>query len=189
MNPNNRKYHLVLCELHYYIVHGKSERSAQDIDGHYLHIQNLTRYVNDLDNDTDSDEDVVNTQHTQRIQRIQMPIEYYRIIRWYRSVYHEIGRLHVPRCPHPIIRNYANIIRRPNYIQPEIAQIIALKTGEIICILKTFWLRIFQRICRKYVAKLRKKQKHRCKISSILHREIFGSYPRLLLKQGIASQP
>jgi len=46
---------------------------------------------------------------------------------------------------HEFYRNYKNIIRRQDYIKPEIAQCIYLETNECVAILKTFWLKIVQR--------------------------------------------
>jgi hypothetical protein len=44
------------------------------------------------------------------------------------------------------IRNFAKIICNKNYIKPEIAECIILPTGETIAILKTFWIRIIQKV-------------------------------------------
>ena len=44
--------------------------------------------------------------------------------------------------------------------------------GEIIAILKTFWLRIFQRTCRKRLIKIREKVAKYKKLHEILKREI-----------------
>ena len=53
---------------------------------------------------------------------------------------------------HPTIMNYKKIVTRKNYIKPEIAECY-LKKGILVAILKTFWLRIFQRTWRRTFAK------------------------------------
>lgn len=50
--------------------------------------------------------------------------------------------------PHSHIRNYGNIVVRPYYVKPEIAQCILLSSGEQICIIKTIWIRLIQRAWR-----------------------------------------
>jgi hypothetical protein len=54
---------------------------------------------------------------------------------------------------HPYIRNYNKIINSLNYIKPEIMKVILLSTGETVAILKTCWIRIFQRTWRRKFAK------------------------------------
>ena len=50
---------------------------------------------------------------------------------------------------HPFIRNYNKIILNKNYIQLHLAKNIVLETGETICIIKTYWLRIIQRTWKR----------------------------------------
>jgi len=52
---------------------------------------------------------------------------------------------------HPTIRAYKTLVQG-NYIKPEIGVVEMLPTGETVVVLNTFWLRIFQRKCRKYIA-------------------------------------
>jgi hypothetical protein len=75
------------------------------------------------------------------------------------------------------IRNFENIISRENYIKPEIAKHIVLASGHSICILKTFWLKIFQR-CWKNIFRIRKNiLQMRCKLVSLVYREYHGYWP------------
>jgi len=75
------------------------------------------------------------------------------------------------------IRNFQNIISRENYIKPEIAKHIVLASGHSICILKTFWLKIFQR-CWKNIFRIRKNiLQMRCNLDSLVYREINGDWP------------
>jgi hypothetical protein len=56
---------------------------------------------------------------------------------------------------HPSIRNYKNIIANPKYMNIEIVQKKLLETGETIAIIKTCWLKIFQRKIRSVINKKR----------------------------------
>ena len=47
------------------------------------------------------------------------------------------------------IKNYHNIIVKNNYLQLHLAKNILLDTGEIICIIKTYWLKIIQRTWKR----------------------------------------
>lgn len=74
---------------------------------------------------------------------------------------------------HPFIRNYENIIRR-NGFKLDIIQNIHLETGESVAILKTFWIRIIQRVWKRIYAE-RVAIKNKAKSLFKLHnREIDG---------------
>jgi len=77
---------------------------------------------------------------------------------------------------HSIIRNYTNICLK---IKPEIAECIYLDTGECICILKTFWLRLIQRTWRKIFKKRCNMFQLRHTLKSIRYREIHGKWPEI----------
>lgn len=72
---------------------------------------------------------------------------------------------------HPTIRNYYQITHSSNYIKPEIFQIYVLETLETVTIIKTVWIRIFQRKFRKYIAKRLADMKN---INNILHKRLVG---------------
>ena len=60
------------------------------------------------------------------------------------------------RLKHPIVRNYANIIKNKNNFTLEIIEKDTLLGNEMVAYKKTFWLRIFQRKWKKiYYRKLR----------------------------------
>ena len=127
-------YQLGLCELHCWGLHGGDPEL-----GHYLLIstyQDLHSRENEVEGegeeeDDDLEEDICYEAATQS--------EHY--------------ATNLSNTTHPFIRNYNKIIQLKNYIKPEIMQIIILETGEHICILKTCWLRIFQRLWRRKYAK------------------------------------
>jgi hypothetical protein len=78
---------------------------------------------------------------------------------------------------HEFYRNYKNIIRRQDYIKPEIAQCIYLKTNECVAILKTFWIRLIQRTWKNVFKKRKDCIKKRCSINALKYREIYGKWP------------
>ena len=134
MNNKNKMYQLGLCELHCWMLHGGDPKL-----GHYLLISTYPDLHSPQDNsynepnsDTDSDDEDENI-----FQDAVLHNEYYM----------------TTNTHHSFIRNYRKIIKRSNYIKPEIMQVIILEMGEHICILKTFWLRIFQRTWRRKYAK------------------------------------
>lgn len=53
---------------------------------------------------------------------------------------------------HPVLRTYWNIIRKRGMRTLEVAQLVTLNPGgECVCVLKTLWLRIFQRRVRTWI--------------------------------------
>jgi hypothetical protein len=73
---------------------------------------------------------------------------------------------------HKNIRNYHNIITRPNYIKPEIAECIYLPHDECVAILKTFWIRIIQRNWKRILKERQQIVKERNSIQYLMKREI-----------------
>jgi len=130
-------YELGLCELHCWKLHGGDECL-----GHYLLIStypDLTSPENNSYNESNSDTESDDDEEEENIfQDAALHNEYY----------HGMENIF-----HSLIRNYHKIVKRPNYIKPEIMQIVILETGEHICILKTYWIRIFQRMWRRKYAK------------------------------------
>jgi hypothetical protein len=60
-------------------------------------------------------------------------------------------------------------MKRPDYYNLQIAQCLVLPTGERVCILKTFWLRIIQRTWKKIYY-----QKKKILLKNIYLRNITG---------------
>jgi len=120
------RYSLVLCEIFNPSSHGVDDKSDPCIAGHHL----------------------VHTQYDNRVDDWghvkEMVYQYKR---------HVLQNSRNPRFnTHPIIRNYKNIITNKKYIKPEIAEVFYLSGQECVAVLKTFWFRIFQRICKKKIA-------------------------------------
>ena len=157
------KHYLMLCELHYPPFHGKDENSDPFIETHYLVYDrfdfrtgiSLTPEpdINDIDDAKLND-------------MLEFLKEYY--ANYNPETYKQ----------HPTIRNYHNIISRPNYIKPEIGEYIILPTQEAIAILKTVWIRIIQRKWKKVFIERKNIMFKRCLTTSINSREIYGKWPQ-----------
>jgi hypothetical protein len=168
----------MICELFCPSIHGKTLDSDPSIETHYLvydrfdgisgiSLQELDNPDIDTDNEYDTDDDAIDENHVMRMPMAIQHLAYF---------YREIMPLDFV-ISHPIIRNYEHIVRRSNYIQPEIGEYILLPTQEAVAILKTFWLRIIQKKWKKIykirqnVITLRKSP------ASLFAREVTGKWP------------
>jgi hypothetical protein len=182
----NKKFNMVLCELHYSPIHGKTISSWPYIEGHFMLIEifdgvtgftieemeNYQEYSTDEENinDDSDDSDTEDTEHN-------IITNIHHIQKLYESEYNTLIR-RINLRPHKTIRNYHNIIRRPDYIRPEIGECFELPTGEQIIIIKTIWIRIIQRKWKDVFANRQKIIKSRCCPSSISTRQVTGKWPR-----------
>jgi hypothetical protein len=167
------RFNLVLCELHYTPIHGKTDSSCPTIEGHYILIDkfdgitgvalnDLEEYIEyDTDEETDEDDE-------DRITHIYDLQDLY-------SNYYAI--LVTRNSPHKIIKNYHNIINQSNYIKPEIAECFELPTGEHITIIKTIWIKIIQRKWKKNYASRQDIIKCRGCPASLSTRQLTGKWP------------
>ena len=178
----NNKFNLVLCELFNRHIHGLASSQIQEVDGHYLIISKFdgqTRrlldehdgtmdidsyYTDNEDNEDDSDNDN-DTNET-----ILSSISDFSL--FYNEYYNEINSE-----PHIIIRNYENIISRPDYIKPEIAQCVILQTQHSVAILKTIWIKLIQRKWKKIYVERQSIMRRRMSPSSLSTRELTGKWP------------
>ena len=100
----------------------------------------------------------------------------YELYQEYPQEYSVLGKNPVPSYPlHPIIKNYHHIIKKKGHIHLDIVLPIRLETGESVCILKTFWLHIFQ---RKYKQYYKKKMAFFKNPKSLMIRELQGKWER-----------
>ena len=170
----DQRFNLVLCELHYTPIHGKTKQSCPTIEGHYLLIDKFDGSSGDMledleeedeEEEEEEDEDEDGITHIHQIQ--QLTAQYYM-------------EEFVPfrQRPHKLIRNYHNIIRGTNYIKPEIAECINLPTGEHIAIIKTMWIKLIQRKWKKVYAIRKHMIKCRSCPSSLSTRQLTGYWPR-----------
>ena len=128
-------FKIVLCEIFNKQLHGFDDDSDASVLGHYLISYNISRMVqenelNDL-NDTKAIVKLCKSQYSQN-----------------NNNYYNMNQF-----VHPIIRNYNNIVSKPNYIQLQIAKVIYLSGQECVAILKTFWIKLIQRAWKKVYKK------------------------------------
>jgi hypothetical protein len=76
-----------------------------------------------------------------------------------------------------IFANYLNIIRRDNYVKPEIAECIYLPTGHCVSIIKTIWIKLIQRTWKKIYNQRKIIMSKRMSINSLRYREVNGVWP------------
>lgn len=179
---DRNKYYLMICVLHHPGIHGKTYTSDPNIETHYLVHQRydavtgislgyFEEYIEyDTDEEYDSDSDVENDNTFVRIDDD---------IRFLTETYSNPEHVNLRHFgAHPTIRNYYNIVSKPNYIKPEIGEYIILPTQEAVAILKTFWLRIIQKKWKKVFQERKEIIKQRCYLSNLSIREIRGMWPK-----------
>lgn len=169
------KWHLLLCELHFPSIHGKTNDSCTNIETHYL-VYDIYDPITELsfqnfqiedDYDPDNFDDNILSQLDNDIYELKH--KYLKISRCYNTWF---------KCKqHPTIRNYHNIISNPNYIKPEIGEYIILPTQETIAILKTIWIKIIQKKWKKIFKQQQKIIRERCKIQNLKIRQMTGYWP------------
>ena len=151
--PNNQsetRYSLGICELYHPYFHGIVDHLTSD-ERRYLYGSYLCFAI--LDDEDFMDPDLFPDDNTGP---------------WGLSTHREW-----PNISHPFIRNYRNIIYNYNV---DIIQQIRLDTGHILCIPKTFWLKLFQRKCKNYL----KRRLHMMKNPrNLMYRELNGHFPKI----------
>jgi len=166
----------MLCELHYTPIHGKTKQSYKTIETHYLVIEcfdGLTGEAIDSDSDSDSESDTDSElDSVNSVSDLQVSLE--QTNEFYQTVHSATNTRYVP---HTCIRNYFNIISRPDYIKPEIGLQIKLDTGETVAIIKTFWLRLIQRAWKRAYKKRQEIVNGRKQIASLNCMRLTGFWP------------
>ena len=177
-NQNNtRQFNLVLCELFNSHVHGSNDNDVEPVDGHYLLIDvfdgssgTLLEDDDEFYEDSTDDEDDDYSENSNNSTSIAA------FSSDYNEYYHQTQNVVLSK-PHKIIRNYKNIIARPDYIKPEIAECLVLPSQHSVVIIKTIWIKIIQRKWKKIYAEQKNIIKRRMQYSSLKTREITGKWP------------
>ena len=149
----NTKFKLAMCSLFHPKKHGFDENSSKDINEHYLCMEKISPYL-------------LYTRGRGQL-----------LCLWNSRWRDWNGQWALRIGKHPTIRNYDTICQRKGSHQLEIVRIIRKPPpgNEDICILQTFWLKIFQNVCRKRL----ERRKHLMRIKNLHNREIWGkSYKR-----------
>lgn len=169
------KYDIVICEIHNKYLHGLTCESDTHISANYL-VSFRTNYMNNNNNDNDSDDNDNDSDDNFDSSNIINLINDYVSIYNRKYNFLKSNRKYNMYCNHSLIRNYKNIIERENYIKPEIAECIYLKGGELVAILKTFWIRIIQRVWKRIYKERENILKKRMLYSSLYYRELRGKW-------------
>ena len=174
-NNPNKKFNIVICELHNKYIHGFTENSDPNIRGHYLVGCTSTNYSILRDNESSNNGLLDNDLEEGHIEDT---------ITFYRNEYTRLlfdeypNRFFGPNKEHDIIRNYDNIVRNVHYhIKPEIALKLYLSGDECVAILKTFWIRIIQRAWKRVYLQRMTIHSRRMNIESLHHRMLTGLWP------------
>jgi hypothetical protein len=140
--PSSTRFNIVFCEIYNRNIHGLPPRGSL-VDTHYLVSNRFKNFDTDVLND----------------------ISYYMNAEYIQLTSYNDRK-------HPIIRNYHNIIANPYYIRPEIAQCVYLLDNECVAILKTFWIRIIQRVWKRVFKERKQIIKEKSTLKYITNREI-----------------
>lgn len=82
---------------------------------------------------------------------------------------------------HPLIRNIEYITHRSNYIKLDIIENISLEGGEIVCCIKTIWIKIIQRLYKRIYKERKRMIQLRKGPSALRYKEIYGKWPKYCL--------
>jgi hypothetical protein len=171
LQNNKRRFNLVLCEILNTHLHGNDD----NIDGHYLIINKFDAstgsaiYSGSEDDDSESEDDDYSVYSDDSDSSLSL----------FTNEYNEYYHQQVPNTvKHNIIRNYRNIIARPDYIRPEIAECIVLPSQHTVAIIKTIWIKIIQRKWKTVYAERNRIIKTRMQYTSLKTREITGKWPQ-----------
>ena len=183
---NVQRFNLVLCELHYTPIHGKTHDSYPTIEGHYILIDKFDSsssiMLDELEEyiEYDTDEEIISDNDDDDEEEEDDGLTHiYQIQAFHTKYYMEDFDW---TKPHKLIRNYHNIIRNANYIKPEIAECFNLPTGEYIAIIKTMWIKFIQRKWKKVFADRQYIIKCRSCPSSLSTRQLTGYWPQHCLR-------
>jgi hypothetical protein len=174
-NNNIRRFNLVLCEILNKHLHGNDA----NIDGHYLIINKFDGSTGSaIYSDSDSEAEDDSSDSEAEDDSSDSEADDSSLVLFtndYNDYYHQLVS---PTIKHSTIRNYKNIIARPDYIRPEIAECIVLPSQHTVAIIKTIWIKIIQRKWKKVYAERKRIIKMRMNYSSLKTREITGKWPQ-----------
>lgn len=144
------KYKLATCHLFHPQFDGFTQDSSYNIYNHFL--------IDDII----SIRDFYNLEYLLDIINFQL-------------FYYTIQESNISIEEHPTIRNYNKFLNKYKTSTLDIVFYQELDGGEIVCYIKTFWLKIFQRKWKQYYIKLKKKIQKMKSPLTLLKREIKGN--------------
>jgi hypothetical protein len=151
-------------------IHGGNKKILEPIDGHYLLIERFDGATGSIliEDDDSDDSDSSDDNDDSDINTIAIDCN---------ALYNIDNNTQLTK-PHKIIRNYQNIIARPDYIKPEIAECLMLESQHSVAIIKTIWIKLIQRKWKKIYAERKAVIRLRMSYSSLKTREITGYWPQ-----------
>lgn len=145
------KYKLAICELYHPHFHGNiNPRENGEIMRKYIYTSFLPTYY--IEHDQQFDDDLYPLDGSG-----PWGIHNHRFIQ---------------QINHPYIRNYTNVTKTHAL---EIVQCINIINSQIVCVLKTFWLKIFQRKYKKYYKNLQIQIKRGKNPKVLFYRQLTGN--------------
>lgn len=173
------RFSIVLCELYNPYLHSSVDEEHELLDevqeewGHYLVHSKYKNFTNSVRNTED----------------VQQSVEEENIFDMIREYRHHIRMCVLPYpelCRHPFIKNYDTIIRKRNYIRPEMAETFYLETGECVAILKTWYIRWIQRAWKRVCKERQRIYLLRCRPIALHFRQVHGRWsPECRLLPGL----
>ena len=152
---NNMVLKLGICELFHPKIHGFDNCSTPDVLTHYI-----VRYS--LENEEFMDED----NYEELCDDMELMKE---------SYHNASTKLNDDGC---VVKHYKHIMSHSKYPKIDIMDVIRLEPGEEdVAILKTCWLRIFQRKCKSYYKYKQALIAHHSRPNNIQYRETHGKWP------------
>ena len=170
----NHKYNLVVCEIFNMYIHGFDKNSYDCVKGHYLcmHVSRNRTIFDERDYSDDEDEE---DDEEDEEEEEEEECHVNDIVDLHGAYY--VNYVSKPTKKHDIIRNYRKIISKNDYIQPHIAEVIYLPSGECVAIIKTVWLKLVQRAWKRVFQQRKLVFRKRLQINSLHFRELYGKWP------------
>ncbi len=159
-------YDLLVCEIYNPEIHGNG---STEVHSHYLLFTRFQKSIDEL-NDILDDDLIENFMTYKKLDDV------YEVCNFLKEQYKNLLNERNKKINHPLIRNYTEIIDKHNYFKPEIGEIIELPTGERVCILKTFWLRLIQRRWKNAYKKQREIIQYRSNPSNFMRYQMTGKW-------------
>ena len=151
INNMNNKLCLGICEIFHPQLHGYTDKSDPNINGHYLIHTTI-----DLDEFFDSSyEDCLEN-----------------LLDFYHERFGYYNRMNY--IEHPIIRNYNHILNNIENLNLEIIEVIELSGNEQCASIKTFWLKLLQRRWKRIYKESKNKIEKLKNYHILKNREITG---------------
>lgn len=146
---------LGICEIYTPIIHGLNEKTSSNMLGNYIVIEKVSL------------QEYYHSQFFDLIDIIQYKWNYLETPNIVENLYN-----------HPIIANFEQMVKDPNFIRLDIIESAELEGGEMVGYKKTFWIKIIQRLYKR-VWKERKTIIALRKMPSSLHfKRISGRWPK-----------